>query len=199
MSIRRKVISVAIALSATFLITFGCMKLEYHKWSENLRYAIVYDDVNKVKSLLSKESRIDYSMVEIACNCGNYEIVKLLVDNGADVSVKSDGIESLIAVIVNEFDEDDYDILKLVISCGADTTESNVTYPPLVTLAEYDIKWIADYMHCSQTNVEKTVCKEFHLIKKNTSKEELRSIRKQLSKAINKSDNILLKTELTEE
>lgn len=86
-----------------------------------------------------------------------------------------------------------------MISCGADTTESNVTYPPLVTLTEYDVKWIADYTHWSQDKVEKAIYKEFCLIKDSTSKEELRKIHKQLSKAINESDNNILRTKLAEE
>ena len=117
--------------------------------SRRLQKAIVENDVEKVQELLSNgidpnipefypgkwlrffETHADTPLA-IACEYGNYDIVKLLIDHGATTDVLEYTGWSPLHRTLFKYDRDDLKIVKLLLENGADLEMDEGTIP-LVT------------------------------------------------------------------
>lgn len=132
---------IIIILVAIFLILAGVLRIgifnEQHFWSDDLVSAIEQEDVIEVKKLLENEemdvnrrgggtllfwflNELSSSRpIEVACWTGDYEIVKLLIDRGADPRLDSGLYADPLFVTLEEYHEDSYAITKLLLEHGA--------------------------------------------------------------------------------
>ena len=139
----KRVIFLFILLSLfASLILFGLIQIKLKGSTLNIddiNLAIADNDVSKIKKLIkntdlngySRDSQCDeaeggyiacLSPLQTACIYGNYEIVKLLVQNGADVNYQDRFIkETPLISISNKFKSDKNDILiaKYLLEHGA--------------------------------------------------------------------------------
>lgn len=60
------------------------------------------------------------SPLEAACENGNYEAAKMLIDRGADASVVHEGCFSLLYLSMQSTEMDDYKLVRLLVENGAD-------------------------------------------------------------------------------
>lgn len=77
--------------------------------------------------LISEQPDVYYPLQK-ACTWGNYDIVKLLIDNGADINLTWKGIESSSTPLMNAIrsgSEKKIDIIKLLLEQGADKSSKD--------------------------------------------------------------------------
>ena len=78
------------------------------------------------------------SAIGVAAFDENLEMVKLLIDNGADVSSEADNGKTVLLEAI--LSEKSYDIVKLLIEKGADVNRSNDDkQTPLMKAAQYNL------------------------------------------------------------
>lgn len=128
------------------------------------------DSVNSLPSTMPYIIRLLWEVPEIfyplqeACNWRNYEMVKLLIENGADVNCASPGLYSSATPLIQivqvhtqalwmgesmPIDEIDLDIIRLLLEKGADKSikdeQGKTAYDYAVDLHETDLAELLEY------------------------------------------------------
>lgn len=125
---------------------------EYEKQRQELINYIKYDDIEKIKKMISTNSVKDiinlpdnqtgHTPLWVAANKGNLELISLLSKNGANANARevADKRPLLISILENESLDDakKFEILKLLLQYGADPT-ARPFYgdPSLIAAIEY--------------------------------------------------------------
>ncbi|QVK19401.1 ankyrin repeat domain-containing protein [Mycoplasmatota bacterium] len=113
--------------------------------AQNLISAIEENDIDKFEKLLKKRGDIDakpnvvcldctnYPPLHMACKLGNFEAVKLLVENGADVNnVNATNNTSPLIAALRTHNSNGIEVAKYLINKGADISYMNLQgYTPV--------------------------------------------------------------------
>jgi ankyrin repeat protein len=125
--------------------------------STGLVKAVIDRQIDKVKSLLNQGIRPDqrdvncYTPLIWAGSQGDYEIVRLLLDKGADINAfNRDGHTALTSAVLNlalgEFKGRHIDVIKLLIERGANINWKSIDGTALKIAENFNLKEVSDIL-----------------------------------------------------